>query len=82
MATVLVLIGLAINLGGLAIGYFSLRGHQRDLASGQKEIHVMVNSNLSAALARGVQLADTLKDAGIEVPPPEKTLVKPPGGVA
>jgi hypothetical protein len=83
VATVIVLVALAVNFGGLVVGWLSLRQHQKDLAAGQKEIHVMVNSNLSKALARGVQLADTLKDAGIAVPPPvppEKTLIPPAGG--
>ena len=61
-------IGLAVNLAGILAGWLSLRGHQKKLASGQDEIHVMVNSKLDAALARGVQLADTLKNAGVDVP--------------
>jgi hypothetical protein len=61
-------IGQVISLGGLLTAWRSLRGHQKKLASGQDEIHVMVNSNLKAALARGVQLADTMKDAGLEIP--------------
>jgi hypothetical protein len=61
-------IGQAITLLGLVTGWRSLRVHQRKLSSGQDEIHVMVNSKLDAALARGVQLSDTMKDAGLDVP--------------
>jgi hypothetical protein len=61
-ATVLVIIGLVINFGMLVTGFIALRRKQN-------EIHVLVNSKLDAALARGVQLADTLKAEGIEVPP-------------
>ena len=70
-ATILVLVGLAINFGMLILGWLSLRGHQAELTRGQDEIHVMVNSNLSRALARGVQLTIELENAGIEVPEPE-----------
>jgi hypothetical protein len=62
------LAGVALNLIGLLSGWLSLRSHQKQLATGQDEIHVMVNSKLDAALARGVQLTGTLKDAGVDVP--------------
>jgi hypothetical protein len=62
------LAGSAINLGLLIIAW-------RSLHSGQQKINVMVDGNLSAALARGVQLTATLKGAGVDVPPPDH-----PGG--
>lgn len=43
----------------------------RKLHTGQQEIHVLVNSKLDAALARGLQLADELKAHDIEVPAAE-----------
>jgi hypothetical protein len=59
---VIVIAGLAINFGGLVIAFLALRRKQN-------EIHVLVNSKLDAALARGVQLSDILKDQGMTVPP-------------
>lgn len=62
--------GLAVNFLGLVVAWLSLRRHQR-------EIHVLVNSKLDAALARGFQLEDAMKSEGLD-PPPQKTLI-PPG---
>lgn len=57
------LAGIGLNFGALILGFLRLR-------SKQNEIHVLVNSKLDAALARGVQLDSALKDAGVDVPDP------------
>ena len=49
------------TLGSLILGFLRLR-------KGQREIHVLVNSKLDAALARAVQLTDTLSHEGIDIP--------------
>jgi hypothetical protein len=66
--TILVIVGLLINFGMLIIAWQSIRGHQKVQAVKTQEIHVLVNSKLDAALARGIQLKDTLEVAGVEVP--------------
>jgi hypothetical protein len=49
------------TLGSLILGFLRLR-------KGQREIHVMVNSTLHAAIDRGLQLEKVLADKGIAIP--------------
>jgi len=49
------------TLASVVLGFLRLR-------KGQREIHVLVNSKLDAALARAVQLTDILSHEGVDIP--------------
>lgn len=65
------LTGVGTLLVGVAtlIGTVANRSRAKRIEEGTKEIHKTVNGAASAQLARVEQLADTITDAGLPVPP-------------
>lgn len=66
---VLVLAGLVITFATTLVGFLQSLRNSRKIS----EVHVLVNSQLAAVLARVTQLTGTLTDAGLDVPEPEDT---------
>lgn len=63
--SITVLIGLALTFLTALLGYLQSRRNHAQIS----QVHVLVNSQMTAATARVVQLAGMLRDAGISVPP-------------
>lgn len=63
----LVLAGLVITFATTLVGFLQSLRNSRKIS----EVHVLVNSQLAAVLARVTQLTGTLTDAGMDVPEPE-----------
>lgn len=61
------LAGLALTFATTVVGFLQSLRNTRKIS----EVHVLVNSQLAAVLARVTQLTGTLTDAGMDVPEPE-----------
>jgi glutamate dehydrogenase/leucine dehydrogenase len=66
---IVILIGLAINFGGLVLGYLELRRNQKDITDKQDNISISIDGRFTAAIDRIDQLSNKLTGEGIEVPP-------------
>ena len=67
------LAGLVITFATTLVGFLQSLRNSRKIS----EVHVLVNSQLAAVLARVTQLTGTLTDAGLDVPEPEEFLTCP-----
>jgi hypothetical protein len=66
MTAILTITGLCLAIAVSAVTLYRLVLTDRKV----QEVHVLVNSQLSAVVARVTQLTDTLKHAEVDVPPP------------
>jgi hypothetical protein len=84
MQSYLVLAGVVLTFLTALVSWLSTRGKAKKIATSIGEVHVLVNAQLTAVVARVDQLVTTLKTAGVPVPePPDKTgqaTGEPPAG--
>lgn len=70
--SVSVLIGLALTFLTALLGYLQSRRNHGKIAENSRqlgEVHVLVNSRLTAVIDRVTVLTAALSDAGVQVPP-------------
>jgi hypothetical protein len=69
MSSYLVLAGVLVTFLTAVLGFLATRQKIGEVEHKAEEIHVLVNSQLQAVVARVSQLIDALEHAGVAVPP-------------